>query len=80
MGYIIPLTNYQQMNYVERNLIRGRNPYQYEAISKVKALTNPDDGGNTPKSSSERTTRPSLQVQMDTSQLTGKGILFDVYV
>lgn len=89
MGYIVPMTNYQSIQYVERNLIASRDPYKYESVNKVKAIKRGSNEGGLQQQMSygkffpkeTRVKGKSIEEMSGIiSEITGKGKYFDISV
>lgn len=88
MGYIAPVTNYQYMQYAERESIETYNPFHITPIARTKPILNTSRNGSTLKWEGEekarKINRPS-QVRSEIaeeiySDITGKGKYFNEYV
>lgn len=90
MGYIIPVVNFQSMQYSERNLITSRDPYKYESVAKVLPIkSGTPEGYQNPQSSFSKKLaqreerkgfRTSNEVMTQSYEITGKGKYFDISV
>jgi len=89
MGYIVPITNYQSIQYFERNLIASRDPYKYESVNKVIAIKRGSNEGRLQQQmsygkllSKETSVKGKSTEEMSgiISEITGKGKYFDISV